>query len=403
MKNIRNYCDHILSGNNVNILCPIDVIISNRIKILLFGILLLLPAIRNYAHAHPPALFYVGTFTSEGAEGIYLCKFYSQNCDIKLIKTFKGIHNPSFIKISPDKNTLYAVTRMPEQEGEPAGFVEAYHISNDGELTFLNKQNSNGSDPCHVDVSPDGNLVAIATYGGGSISLYPIKNDGRLLPASSTISLHGSGPDISRQSSPHAHSIKFSTSGEKVFNADLGTDQLNIFRIKNKKLIPDKQKQINLAPGAGPRHFVFNSAENTIYVINELNSTVTTIQNINGNWRKIQIISTLHPGYKGENYCADIHISNNGNYVYASNRGHNSITIFKVEPDTKKLKRHGSVPCHGDWPRNFALSPDNNYILVANQKSANITVFKIDTETGMLKYTGHEIKLPAPVCIEFMK
>ena len=202
--------------------------------------------------------FYVGTFTSEGAEGIYLCNFNDETGDITLDKTFKAIDNPSFLKISPNREYLYSVSRANEAIEKSGGFVSAYQINKDGTLKFLNKQISNGSGPCHVDVSPDGNFVAIATYGGGTTSLFPVNKNGSLKPATSIIINQGKNPDNSRQEKPHAHSIKFSPFSRHVFSADLGTDQLNIYSLKGDSLVESNQRFVKLAPGSGPRHFDFH-------------------------------------------------------------------------------------------------------------------------------------------------
>ncbi|MEE4285804.1 MAG: lactonase family protein, partial [Mariniphaga sp.] len=324
---------------------------------ILVGIFSLFLFFQCYAQTPDSGNLYVGTFTSEGAEGIYLCSFNFSTGEIALIKTFKGIDNPSFLKISPNRNFLYAVTRPPEKIEKSGGYIQAYKITNNGDLEFLNKQVSHGSDPCHVDVSPNGNFAAIATYGGGTTSFYRINDDGKVSPASSTIINEGSGP-TPRQSAPHAHSIKFSKDGKQAFSADLGTDQLNIFDLKNGNLIPAKQPFVKLPPGSGPRHFDFHPNTDIIYVINELNSTISVIDK-NGLKREVvQTISTLPENFSGTSYCADIHVSADGKYVYGSNRGHNSIAVFKTDPISKQLKFITTISTQGEWPRNFSLSAD---------------------------------------------
>jgi 6-phosphogluconolactonase len=366
----------------------------NRVVILL---LLIMNVLCVFGKEPEKQHFYVGTFTSEGAKGIYLCNFDNGSGEISLQETFVGIDNPSFLKISHDERFLYVVTEKPE------GYVSAFQIVKNGKLKFINKQSSNGADPCQIDVSPDGRFVAVANYSGGTTALYPVAKNGSLLPPTSVIVNDGSGVDKSRQTKPHAHSIKFSPFGNQVFSADLGTDQLNIFTLEGDKLIQQGQKFVKLEPGAGPRHFDFHPDGETIFVISELNSTITTLKLINHNWEKQQIISTLPADFKGASYCADIHVSADGKYLYGSNRGHNSIAVFEINSETKQLKSLGFVSVKGDWPRNFALSPDGKFLLAANQKSGNITVFKINKETGMPEFTGKEIKIPAPVCIEFLK
>jgi len=341
--------------------------------------------------------FYIGTYTSEGAKGIYLCNFDNSSGEITIVETFEGISNPSFLKTSNDNKFLYSVTEKQE------GCVTAFQIGKNGSLKFINEQKSNGTGPCHVDVSKDGKFVAVANYGGGTTALYPVDKNGGLLPATSVIVNEGTSVNKSRQSKPYAHSIKFSAFANQVFSADLGTDQLNIFTLEGDKLIQKGQKYAKLEPGSGPRHFDFHPDGKTIFVICELNSTITTFRLVNQNWEQKQIISTLPTDFKGTNYCADIHVSADGKFLYGSNRGHNSIAVFEIESETKQLKSAGFVSVEGDWPRNFALSPDGNYLLAANQKSGNLTVFKLNKETGMPEFTGNEIRIPAPVCIEFLK
>jgi 6-phosphogluconolactonase len=344
---------------------------------------------------------YTGTFTSEGAEGIYMCSFDNLTGEISLERTFKGIDNPSFLKVSPDKKFLYSVTRPSSAAKEPGGYVNAYRIEPDGNLQFINKQDSHGADPCHVDVSGDGKFVVIATYGGGTISLYEVDKNGGLKPAVSTVKNKGSGPNQSRQKAPHAHSVKFSPDGHRLFSADLGTDQLNIFDFKKKKLVPAEQAYAKLAPGAGPRHFDFHPDGKVIYVINELNSTVTAFKNSGKEWQEFQTISTIPEDYSGTNFCADIHVSSDGRFLYGSNRGHNSIAVYKINGSTKELEWLSSVSTEGDWPRNFTLSPDGRFMIIANQRSNNISVFSIDQENGIPVFTGKKLNIPSPVCLEF--
>ena len=345
--------------------------------------------------------FYVGTFTSEGAKGIYLCEFNSENGEIVKKQIFQGIDNPNFLKASSNKKYLYVVNRAPKEVESTGGYISAYEIGKNGILKFLNKQLSQGADPCHVDVSKDGKFVAVANYGGGTTALFPVEDNGSLLPAGSVIVNEGSSIDKSRQTKPHAHSIKFSPFENKIYSADLGTDQLNIFELEGDKLVQNGQKFVKLQPGAGPRHFDFHPDGNFIYVISELNSTITTLKKTKENWDIEQVISTLPTDFKGASYCADIHISADGKYLYGSNRGHNSIAVFEINSETKKLKLLGLVPVAGDWPRNFTLTPNGDFMLVANQKSGNITVFKINKTTGIPVFTGSQIEIPAPVCIEF--
>ncbi len=345
--------------------------------------------------------FYVGAYTSEGAKGISYCSLDLETGDVKLEKTCEGIENPSFLRLSPSGKYLYAVSEVRSKAGRTGGTVVAYKVKKDGSLKLINRQSSNGDGPCHVDVSQDGRNVAVACYAGGTTSLYPVNKDGSLKKASSVIVNSGSGPNQKRQDKPHAHSIKFSPYDKQVLGADLGTDKLNIFYLEDNELISKQQKFLKLRPGAGPRHFDFHPNKEVIYVIYELKSSIETIKRNEGIWQVVGNVSTLPESFKGDSYCADIHISKDGRFVYGSNRGHNSIAVFKVN-QYNTLSGLKTVSAEGDWPRNFGITPDGNWMLVANQRSNDITVFKINHENGIPEFSGKKIELPSPVCIEFL-
>jgi 6-phosphogluconolactonase len=345
---------------------------------------------------------YVGTFTSEGSEGIYQCNFNTETGDLVLENTIKEVDNPSFLSISENRKYLYAVSRTTEEVEKTGGYIIAYKIEKNGGLKLLNKQVSNGFGPCHVDVSKDGKYVAIATYFSGTTSLYPVKNNGKLVAATSTIINKGMSVDKERQTESHAHSIQFSPFDNSVFSADLGTDQFNIYNLENNKLIPAEQPYVKMEFGAGPRHFQIHPNGKIIYVISELNSSISVLQKTEEQWQKVQDISTLPEDFTGKSFCADIHISKDGKYLYGSNRGHNSIAVFSIDKQSSLIDFKGVVSVEGNWPRNFTLSPDGKFMLVANQKSGNITVFKMNKETGFPEYIRKEIMLPAPVCLEFL-
>jgi len=345
--------------------------------------------------------FYVGTYTSEGAKGINLCNLNTETGEIQLVKTFTGVDNPSFVRLSPDRKYLYAVSETAKNDGK-TGYVHAYKVEKNGDLTLLNSQESNGDNPCHVDVSPDGKNVLVSNYTSGTVSLFAVGKDGSLSPSVKTIQNTGSGPNKDRQEGPHAHSSKFSPFSNEIFNADLGTDQVNIFHLENGTMDQEGQAFIQMIPGSGPRHFVFYPNGKTIFGINELNSTISVIHKIKDTWELGQNISTLPDHFKGESFCADIHLSKDGKFLYGSNRGHNSIAIFKVDEKDQTLEILGTVPVEGNWPRNFGLTPDGKWLLVANQRSGNITVFKVNTEDGSIQYSGNQLQTPSPVCIDFL-
>lgn len=346
--------------------------------------------------------FYVGTFTSEGAEGIYLCTFDPGSGDIALKEVFKGLENPNFLRVSDDGRFLYVASRPKQTPDGKGGLVSAFRIGTDGGLTPINAQSTGGDDPCYVDVSPDGAWAATANYGGGSISLFPVEKDGSLRPASSVVPHRGSGPNQSRQSAPHPHSMKFLRRDGMIYAADLGTDRVEAYRIEGSggRLIPAPTASMTLPPGSGPRHFDFSAEGTYCYVVNELSSTVAVFEKQGGRFVQRQVLSALPEDFSGDSYCADIHLSPDGDMVYASNRGHNSIAIFRRGKDGR-LAKPTHVSTRGDWPRNFTLDPSGKYMLVANQRSHNIAVFKL--EDGLPAFADKELKLPAPVCLAFRK
>jgi 6-phosphogluconolactonase len=212
---------------------------------------------------------------------------------------------------------------------------------------------------------------------------------------------YGNGPNTERQNEPHAHSSLFEPGGKRVFSADLGIDKVKVYEIKNEKLVPSKHHEIIMAPGAGPRHIAFHPHLNVLYVINELNCTITAVEMKNdGSFNTVETVNTLPVDFEPSFSCADIHVSPDGKFLYGSNRGHNSIAIFSINQKNGKLKVVGHESTRGKTPRNFTLTPSGDYLLVANQNSDNIISFKIDKETGKLEFAD-EIKAPKPVCLIF--
>lgn len=344
--------------------------------------------------------FYVGTYTTEGAKGIHLCSLNTNTGEIELIKTFPGVANPSFVRLSPNRNYLYAVGETAKSDGK-VGLVYAFKVEQNGDLTLINSQESGGDNPCHLDVSNDGKHVLVSNYSSGTVSLFDVKEAGGLSPAVRIVQNEGTGPNTARQEAPHAHSAKFSPFSDEIFNADLGTDHLNIFQFENGSMVQEGQKFVQIPPGSGPRHFAFYPNGRTIFVINELSSDITVVNKIQDKWVVGQTISTLPDQFKGESYCADIHLSKDNKFLYGSNRGHNSIAIFKVNEKDQTLEMLGTVPVEGNWPRNFAISPDGKWLLAANQRSGNITVFKVNTTDGEIEFSGNQLETPSPVCIDF--
>ncbi len=329
---------------------------------------------------------YIGTYTDGESEGIYQLQFNTKTGELSNLQLAVATENPSFIAYSPDKQYLYAVS---ENTG---GSVSAYKIQQTGSLHFLNKVKSNGAAPCHVSVNKAGDKIVVSNYTGGSASLYNISNDGKLNEAFQVFNFNT--PDkIS-----HAHSAQFFK--DELFVADLGTNSVYQYKLSGDKYQLENKNLVKMTGNPGPRHFALTKNGRNIYIINEYGGSVTSVKKTDDGFEQIDFDSTLDENYKGKNSCADIHLSKDENYLYGSNRGENSIVVFKRNKKDGTIEKIQTMPVHGDWPRNFTLDPTGKYLLVANQKSHNISVFSIDSSTGKLAFLD-DTKAPSPVCLLF--
>lgn len=350
-------------------------------------------------------LLYVGTYTNKGkSEGIYVYRLNAATGELKLSSIAKGVKDPAFLAIDPKRKFLYAANETGDFLGKKAGGLTAYAIDQkSGALKKLNEVTTPGV-PCHVSVHPSGRFVLAANYGGGNVVLYPVKTDGSLAEASDVAQHTGKGADPRRQDGPHAHCIIPDAAGKYVFAPDLGLDKVMSYRVDTayKKLVPNGFAAT--APAAGPRHFTFHPNGKFAYVINELNSTMTAFSydKASGKLTELQTLSTLPAGFSGTSYCADVHVHPSGKFLYGSNRGHDSIVIFALAPQTGKLTLVGHQSTIGKWPRNFGLDPAGKFLLVANQNTDNVATFRIDPQTGKLTQQGGLLEIPAPVCLKFI-
>lgn len=350
---------------------------------------------------------YVGTYTSGKSEGIYVYRMNTASGKLRHHATAKGVVNPSYLAVDARGRYLYAVNETEEFEGQRGGALSAFSIEREsGELRLLNQQPTHGGAPCYVTVDKAGRFALVANYTGGNVSVLPIGRDGRLGAATDTVQHHGSSVNAERQEGPHAHSIVLDAANRYAFAADLGTDKLMSYRFDARagKLSPNVEPWFAAKPGAGPRHFTFHPDGKHAYLINELDSTLTAFAytRSSGKLRAIQTVPTLPENFSGENTCADVHVSASGRFLYGSNRGHDSIVVFRIEPGTGKLAYVEHVHTQGRTPRNFVLDPTGRFLLVANQNTDSIVVFSADPATGRLKPTKHKIEVPAPVCLKFL-
>ena len=350
---------------------------------------------------------YIGTYTRGQSEGIYLSQLDLATGKLRAAELAAKVANPSFLAIHPGRPLLYAVGELGDFQGKRAGAVSAFSVDPaTGKLTLLNQQSSQGTGPCHLVVDRTGKNVLVANYGGGSIACLPIRRDGRLGEATSSIQHEGSSVDPRRQQGPHAHSMNLDAAGRFAFAADLGLDKILVYRLDaaKGKLTPNDPPWTRLAPGSGPRHFAFHPSGRYAYVINELNSTVTAFRYDAGQGilRPLQTISTLPEGFDGSSTTAEVQVHPSGKFLYGSNRGHDSIACFAIDAATGKLTCVGHEPTQGKSPRNFGIDPTGSYLLAANQGTDNVVVFRIDTETGRLRPTGQSISVSTPVCVKIV-
>ena len=348
---------------------------------------------------------FTGTYTGSGSKGIYVYRFNASSGKTALLSSTDSVINPSYLTVSPNAKFVYAVN---ETGGKHPGRISSFSFNTkNAKLDFINDELTGGDSPCYVAIDSTGRWLTVANYSGGSFSIFPINKDGSLQPHAQFIQDSGSSADTKRQETAHVHSTVFSPDQNFLFTPDLGLDKIMIYKFN-----PSSKKPITPAAipfqktldGEGPRHFTFHPNKKYAYLISELRGTVSAYKYRDGKLEKIQNIEAHPHDFKGVIGSADIHVSPDGNFLYASNRGdENTITIFSINKNTGKLSVKGFQPTMGKTPRNFIIDPTGNYLLVANQESDNIVIFKRDKNTGLLKETGMEIKVPKPVCLQMIR
>ena len=361
--------------------------------------------------------FYVGTYTNsikfgtgrivEGkGKGIYLIEFDLKSFNIKIINTFSNILNPSYIRLNKKHNLLFVVNELKEYLSEVGGAVCSYHVDKlTGKISLINVQPTVGSDPCHIELNMDESQLYVSNFDSGSLSVFGINLDGSIGNLLQFIQNSGSSVDPERQKGPHVHSVTCSPNGKFAYVQDLGLDKIFIYEISvgDTPLQEISESPINTKPGSGPRHSIISKG-NYYYVINELDSSILVYSHhpSTGGLKELQYISTIPKDNTiMNNTCADIHITPDGNFIYGSNRGHNSLAIFRIDQSTGCLTNIGFHPSGGSEPRNFAIEPSGNFLMCANQDSDNLTVFSIDQKSGALNEVSR-IMIPTPVCIQFV-
>ncbi|NLR90269.1 lactonase family protein [Flammeovirga agarivorans] len=332
--------------------------------------------------------FLVGTYTKEGSEGIYKVHLDAKNATLEMKGVAAKSVQPSYVAYSKDRKFAVAVN---ETDG---GEISLFTVDKStGDLTFVNKVPSGGAHPCHVSLDGN-NTVFVANYSGGNVGVFQIK-DGLLTPFHQLIQYEGEGPNKSRQEAAHAHFANYDSKLKKTFTVDLGSDKVHIYNVKETKL--EEVQTLSTPAGGGPRHLVAHG--NILYVLNELEGKITIyITNEEGQYKELANVSTLPEDFKEYNTCAAIKMSKDGKFLYASNRGHNSITIFKVDKGSGLIANIGYQDVQGKSPRDFTLSPKEDFIVVANQDSNNLSLFERNKKTGLLEFkTILEMSMPVNV------
>jgi len=382
-------------------------------------LLIVLLSVVLIVSAEPPAhpskfLVYVGTYTEEGSksQGIYAYRYDAATAQLTPLGLAAETTNPSFVALHPNGKFLYAVNEVGNYKGPNSGGVSAFAIDRSngdhatGKLTFLNELPSRGADPCYITVDRTGKYVLVANYTGGSVIVYPILEDGRLGEASAFVQHTGHGVDPKRQEAAHAHSIDLSPDNRFAFVDDLGLDELLVYKFDATKgsLAPNDPPFAKVDPGAGPRHFVLRPDGKFAYVVSEMAHTVTVFSTdaATGRLQRLQTLPTLPKDFTGRNDDAEIQVHPSGRFLYASNRGDDSIAIYAIDGSKGMLTQVAIVPTGGKEPRSFEIDPTGTLLFAANQKSDNIVLFKIDQKTGKLTPTGKVLDVPTPVCVKFV-
>jgi len=354
---------------------------------------------------------YVGTYTGPTSKGIYGFRFDPKTGQFTSTGLVAELPNPSWLVTDPQHRFLYAASEMGPEKGadnyKKNGSISSYSINpKTGALTFLNKVDAGGGGSCHLVVDKTGKMLFAANYGSGNVASFAIKADGSIGERTGFDQHTGSSIDPARQTGPHAHAVVLSPDNRFLFVPDLGLDQIKIYRVDAAKgtFTPNDPPFATVKAGLGPRHFTFGRGAKFAYAICEMGSSVVVFayDPAKGALTPLQTISTLPSGFKGEDNSAEIEVGQSGRFLYASNRGNDSITVFAIDPGKGTLTKVQVLPTQGKIPRNFAIDPTGKYLVAGNQKSDQMVVFDVDQNDGQLKPAGQVVDVPAPVSILFV-
>lgn len=368
-------------------------------------VLIVLSSVSFAAGQKNSYIVYVGTYTGHGSQGIYAYRFDEGTGKLTSIGLAAETASPSFLALSSNKRFLYAVNELETYQGKTSGGVSAFAIQPSGEkLTFLNELPSRGEDPAHLALDHSGKYLLVANYTSGNVTVFPVSKNGSLGEATAFVQHHGSSVNRDRQEGPHAHEIVMSPDNRFALVTDLGLDEIFSYPFDSSKGTLGEPHITKSHPGAGPRHMAFSKDGQFLYVIHELQSTIVvySYQPADGGLKELQTISALPADFKGKSTAAEIALSPSGKFLYASNRGSDSIAVFSVDSGNGTLKLIESDSVLGKTPRDFVIDPSGRFLLVANQDSGNIVAYRINQSSGHLTPTGDQTKLSSPVCLQFL-
>ena len=352
-------------------------------------------------------LVYVGTYTQHSAKGIYAWKFQASSGRITSLGLAAEASNPSFLVVHPNRRYLYAVNEDSQFQGRPSGAVSAYAIdATNGRLTLLNQVPTRSPGPCHLALDKTNRWLFVANYAGGSIAEFPIEKDGSLGDNSAFIQHRGSSVNPERQAGPHPHEIVLSPDNHFVLVPDLGLDEVLSYRLDaaTGALTPADPPFTKVGPGSGPRHMVFQRDGKLAYVLSEMAASigVYSYDAARGHLDALlQTISTLPADYVGPKSGAEIALGPDGKFLYASNRGHDTIAVFAIDEEKGTLTKVDYIATEGKTPRHFAFDPSGEFLFAANQDTGNVALFRRSASTGKATAAGLTMDVPNPVCVVF--
>jgi 6-phosphogluconolactonase len=355
-----------------------------------------------------PILFGTGEVLQGRGKGIYAFRLNEAAGALEPVGITEGVRNSSFLAFDPEKEFLYCVNEFKEYEGMASGAVSSFRMDREsGALTYLNTKASHGTDPCHLMVDRSGRNVLVANFASGSVSVLPREADGSLKEASCVIQHEGSSVDPKRQTGPHAHGVEIDAANRYVFVPELGLDKIMIYELDAERgqLTPNPhQPTVDVTPGSGPRQIVLHRNGRFTYVMTEMSSSVIvySYDAATGGLKELQTLSTLPADFSGESSGAEVQVAPSGKFLYASNRGHDSLATFAIDSESGKLTLAGFEGSGGKIPRNFDVSPDGAFVAVANQDSNNVVLFRVDQATGKPAPTGNVVEAGTPICVRFL-